>query len=54
MQKFFEKVFVISLENAEGKKRKCRLEGHLEEVGWELGEVEWVRAVHGDTVGVQG
>ncbi|MDO4629416.1 MAG: glycosyltransferase family 25 protein [Planctomycetia bacterium] len=51
MKNFFKKIFVISLDNAEGNRRKIQLKEHLKEVGWEFGEMEFVQAIHGDTVG---
>lgn len=51
MRDFFEKVMVISLDNAEGERRRGLLTKHLKEVGWPFKEPEFFRAVHGDTVG---
>ena len=52
MKDFFKQVFVISLDNDEGRRRRARLLAHLEEVGWPFCKVDFFQAVHGDTVGV--
>ena len=51
MRDFFEKVIVISLNNAEGERRRTLLSEHLKAIDWPFREPEFFSAVHGDTVG---
>ena len=52
MKEFFKQVFVISLDNEAGKRRRSRLLDHLKEINWPFCKVDFFQAVHGDTVGV--
>ena len=51
MRDFFEKIIVISLNNAEGERRRNLLVEHLKAIDWPFCEPEFFSAVHGDTVG---
>ncbi len=51
MHDFFKKVYVISLDNDEGRRRREMLERHLEEIRWPFARPEYFNAVLGNAVG---
>lgn len=51
MKDFFENVYVISLDNLEGGRRREALRQHMRDVAWPFCETEFHTAIHGDTTG---